>query len=160
MQAQEEKVQILVAIHSSLPAVTEKATLLCAAGVLNPDTATITGADTSSSQETGTSTRGNPSGSQDLLGGSGTTTSLDHSRLPATPGSANQLPYRQWHGLSIWSWGREGLQEQLWRELNEVHPPPSDIQGMTCNASIGVSYRDLVPMSRLFATQVPMSERN
>ena len=56
MQAQEEKVQILVAIHTSLPAITKKATLLWPEEVPNPDAAVITVAVTSSLEEAGTST--------------------------------------------------------------------------------------------------------
>ena len=58
LQAQEEKIQILVAIPASLPAIAEKATLLWIAGVPNPDVAIITGATTNSSEEHGTSTEG------------------------------------------------------------------------------------------------------
>ena len=49
--AQEEKVQIFVAIHTSLPAITEKATLLQAAGVVNLDATIITGAASNSSED-------------------------------------------------------------------------------------------------------------
>ena len=56
--AQEEKVQILVAICASLPAIAKKATLLQAAGVPNLDPAIITGVATSSSEGPGTSTGG------------------------------------------------------------------------------------------------------
>ena len=62
IQAQEEKVQILVAIHASLPAIAEKAALLWAARVPDLDAAIIMGEATSSSQEPGTSTGGNPQG--------------------------------------------------------------------------------------------------
>ena len=71
---------VLVAINASLPVIAEKAALLQAAGVPDPDTAIITGEAPSSSEEPGTSTGGgNSPGSQDLHRGSGTTISLDHS---------------------------------------------------------------------------------
>ena len=87
VQAQEEKVQILAAIHASLLAITEKATLLWAA-VPNLDAPIITGAATNSSEEPGTSTGGNSPGSQDLHGDFSTTNLLDHPRLSAPPESA------------------------------------------------------------------------
>ena len=69
MLAQEEKVQILVAICASLLAITEKATLLQAAGVPSSDTATITEAATSSSEGLGTSTGGiTPQGPRTFVG--------------------------------------------------------------------------------------------
>ena len=52
---QEEKVQILAAIHASLLANAEKAVLLWAVGVPDLDAAIITGAAPSSSVEPGTS---------------------------------------------------------------------------------------------------------
>ena len=58
MQAQEEKVEILVAIHASLPTIAETAAILPAAEVPNPDIAIITGAATSSSEKPGTFTFG------------------------------------------------------------------------------------------------------
>ena len=51
----QEKVQILVAIHASLPVIAEKAALLWAAGVPKRDAAVIMAATTSSSGEPGTS---------------------------------------------------------------------------------------------------------
>ena len=94
MWAHEEKVQILVAICASLPAIAEKATPLWAAGVPDPDAAIITGAwPLSSSEESGTSTGGNSPGSQDLHGGSGTTTLPDHPEPSTPPCSASQLPH-------------------------------------------------------------------
>ena len=59
VQAQEEKVEILVAIHTSLLTITEKVTLIQAAGVPNLDITIITGSATISSEEPGTSTGGN-----------------------------------------------------------------------------------------------------
>ena len=53
MQAQEEKVQILVAISASLPAIAKKDTLLWVPGVPDPDASIITGAANSSSEEPG-----------------------------------------------------------------------------------------------------------
>ena len=44
------------------------------------------------------------------------------------------------------------------RELNEVHPPSSDFLDVSHNHSMRVAYRDLVPMTRLFSTQLPISE--
>ena len=57
MWAQEEKVQILVAIHASLPAIAEKATLLLVAGVPALYAAIIT-VEATSSEEPETSTGG------------------------------------------------------------------------------------------------------
>ena len=69
MQAQEEKGQIQVAICASLLAVAEKATLLWAAGVPNLDTAIITEATTSSSEEPETSNGGiTPQGPRIFMG--------------------------------------------------------------------------------------------
>ena len=42
------------------------------------------------------------------------------------------------------------------REFNGVHSPPSSFQDMSCNPSMRVAYRDLVPMTRLFSTQLPI----
>ena len=76
MQAQEEKVQSLVAIHVCLLAVAEKGVLLWAAGVPDSDVATITEAATSLPEEPGTSTGEiTPQGPQ----ASGTPISPDHS---------------------------------------------------------------------------------
>ena len=55
MQAQEKKLWILVPIATSLPAIIEKAALLQAAGVPDPDASIITRAATSLSEEPGTS---------------------------------------------------------------------------------------------------------
>ena len=46
------------------------------------------------------------------------------------------------------------------RKLNEVHPPPSDFQDMNHNPSMMVSYRDLVPMTTLFSTCLPIYKGN
>ena len=43
LQAQEEKDQILVAIHASLPAIAKEATLLWAACIPDPDATIISG---------------------------------------------------------------------------------------------------------------------
>ena len=56
MWAQEEKIQILVAIHASLPVIAEEVALLQAAGVPELDAAIITGAATSFPGELGTTT--------------------------------------------------------------------------------------------------------
>ena len=91
----QEKVQILVAIHASLPAISEKAALLWAAGVPNSDAAIITGAATSSSERPRTPTRGiTPQGPRTLTG----VPAPPPCRSPqtfCTPESAGQLP----HGL-------------------------------------------------------------
>ena len=58
MQAQEKKVQILMVIHSSPPAVAEEATLLLATIVPYLDAAIISGTATGSSKEPGISTGG------------------------------------------------------------------------------------------------------
>ena len=58
MLAQEEKIQILVAIHSSLPVITKETTLFWAAGVPDLDVTILMGATTSLSGEPGTSTGG------------------------------------------------------------------------------------------------------
>ena len=69
MQAPEEKVPILAAIHASLLVVSEKATLLHAAGVPNSDVAIITEAATSSSEGSGMSTgRITPQSPQTFVG--------------------------------------------------------------------------------------------
>ena len=44
------------------------------------------------------------------------------------------------------------------RELNEVHPSPSDFQDVIHNSSMRIAYTDLVPMTRLFSTWLPISE--
>ena len=44
------------------------------------------------------------------------------------------------------------------RELNEDHLPPSDLQDVRNNPSMSVTYRDLVPMTRLFSSWLPISE--
>ena len=69
MWVQEKKVQILVAIHTSLPVAAEEATLLQAAGVSDPETTIIPGVTTSSSGEPGTTTGGiTPQGPRTCIG--------------------------------------------------------------------------------------------
>ena len=124
VQVQEEKVQILEAIHASLPAITEKAAILWAAGVPNPDAAIINGAVTGLSVESGTCTEGNSPWSQDLHRGSGTTTLLDHPRLSVPLNlQANCLIADDLDSASKAEVGSdsEGSSE---REFNEVCPPP------------------------------------
>ena len=105
MQAQEEKVQILAAINTSLPTITKKATLLQVVGVPNHDASVIIEA----------ATGGKPLGSQDLHKGSSTSASLNKPRLPAPLGSAIWLPHSQWYRLSIWSCSGKQLQEWFWK---------------------------------------------
>ena len=71
MWAQEEKVQILVAICASLLAISEKVTLLWPAGVPNSDAAIITETATSSPEGPRTPTgRITPQGSRTFVGAS------------------------------------------------------------------------------------------
>ena len=145
MQEKEEKVEILVAMCTSLPTITKKAALLWAEGVLNPDAAIIPGVASSSSEEPGTSTRGNPPGSQDLCGGFSTTTSPDPSdflhplHLPADCLIAGDLDSAS--KAEVESNSKSGSE----RELNKACPPPSDFQDVSHNPSMRVAYRDLVP---------------
>ena len=92
---QEEKVQILAAIHAGLSIIAEEATLLLCAGVPDLDAPIITRATTSSSGEPGTSTgRVTPQGPR-IIGAPA---------LPPhwiTPSSASQLPHSQGLGLSV-----------------------------------------------------------
>ena len=53
---------------------------------------------------------------------------------------------------------RSDFESGFERELNEVHPPPSDFQDVSCNPSMRLTYRDLVPMTRFFSTWLPISE--
>ena len=154
---QEEKVQILAAICASLPAVTEKAGLLQTAGLPNLDDTIITWVAASSQEEPGTSNRGQTPGFQDLCGGSApphwiTTAFLHPLALPANCFIASDLDSASEAEAGSDSKGSSG------RELNEVHPPPSDFQDVRCIPPMRVAYRDLVPMTRLFSTQLPISE--
>ena len=138
MQAQEEKVQILVDICTSLPAITEKATLLWAARVPDPDAAITAGAATNSSEEPGTSTGGDLPGSQDLHGGSSTTTSPDNPRLSAPLDlQADCLIASDLDLMSEAEVGRESDSSSE-RELNKVCPPPSNFQDTSHNPSMRV----------------------
>ena len=159
IQAQEEKVHILVAICTSLPAIAEKATLVQAAGVPLSDAVFITGAATSSSEEPGTSTGGVtpqcPRTFMGVLAPSPHQITLDFLQplnLPADclmacdPDSVPEAEAGSHSGSSCR------------REFNEVHPPPSDCQDVSHNPLMRIAYRDLVPMTRLFSTCLPISE--
>ena len=161
MWAQEEKVQILEAIHASLPVVAEKATLLQAAGVPNLDATIITGEAPNSSEGPGTSTSGvAPQGLRTFVGALAppphqiTSDFVDPLNLPANCLMARDLD--QASEVEAGSNSRSSSE----KELNEVHPPPSDFQDVNHNSSIRVAYRDLVPMTRLFSTWLPISEGN
>ena len=96
--------------------------------------------------------------SQELHGGSGTTTLLDYPRLSAPLGlPADCLIASDLDSASEAEVERD-FQSSSERELNEVHPPSSYFQDMTHNPSMRVAYRDLVPMTRLFSTQLPICE--
>ena len=76
-------------------------------------------------------------------------------RLSAPPESAGWLPHGLCPGLSIQSRGGDDSGSSSERELNDVCP-----QDMSHNALMRVVYRDLVPMTRLFSTWLPISEGN
>ena len=50
------------------------------------------------------------------------------------------------------------LESGFERELIKVCPHPCDFQDISCNSSMRVGYRDLVPMTRLLSTWLPISE--
>ena len=102
--------------------------------------------------------RGNPPGSQDLCGGSSTTTSPVYSKLSDPLDlTANCLTASDLDLVFEVEVGSDfgGSSE---RELNEVCPPPSNFKDVICNPSMRVSYRELVPLIRLFSTLFPISK--
>ena len=68
-------------------------------------------------------------------------------------GSASWLPCSQWLRLSIQYQDGEWLLPWLWEVAWQNSPPPSDFQDMSQNPSLRV-----VPMTRSFPTQLPISE--
>ena len=92
-------------------------------------------------------------GFKDLHGGSGTTAL----GLSAPPESASWLPCGLWPGLSIWSRSREQLWEELREEAQWSFPCTLDFQDVSHNPSNWDSLWDLVPMTRLISTWLPIS---
>ena len=159
VQAKEEKVQILVAIHASLLAIAQQTTLLWAAGVPNLDAVIITGAATSSSEEYGTSTgRITPQGPRTFmvaLAPPPCWITLDF--LHPLNLLANCFMACDLDSTSKTEAGSDsGCSSE--RELNDVCCPPSNSQDVSCNPSMRIAYRDLVPMTRLFSTRLLISE--
>ena len=124
MWVQEEKVKILVAIHSSLPVIAKEAALLL--GVKSSQTGCCNHHWGDHQLLRGTwdlHWRNNSSRSLDLRG-SGTTT------LPrCPPDCVTQLPHSQWLGLSIWYWDGQQLLQWLWEGASKVYPPTLGFSG-------------------------------
>ena len=140
-------------------AVTEKATLLQAAEVPDLDAAIITGVATSSLEEPGTFTGAvTPQGSRTFIGALAppphwiTSDFLHPLSLPAYCLIAGDLV-----SVSEVEVGSDS-ENSFEREPNEVHPPPSNFQDVNHKSLMRVAYRDPVPMTRLFSSQLPISE--
>ena len=129
MQAQEEKVQILVAISTSLPAIAEKATLLQAAGVPNPDNSIITRQPLACQRNLGHPLGGTPQGPRTFVGASVppphqiTPDFLHPLDLPA-----NCLVVSDTDSASIAEAGSDSKNGSE-RECNDICPPPFQHSG-------------------------------
>ena len=76
-------------------------------------------------------------------------TLLDHHWLSAPPSFASWMPLSDEDlvsGTEVESCSSKSSR----REPDVVHPPPSDFQDMCWNPWLHVTYKDLVPMTRLF----------
>ena len=158
MWAQEEKIQILMAIHASLPVIAEEVALLQVAGVPEPDATIITGAATSSVEKPRTSTGGiTPQGPR-IIGDLSLTPhhiTSDFLHLLVLP--ADCLSASIWD-LAFNTGTESDSSNGSCREPSKVHPPPLDFQDMSHNPSLRVACRDLVLMTQLFTAQLPTAE--
>ena len=144
---------------ASLPIMAEEATLLWAAGVPNPDATVIAGVTTSSSEDPGTSTGGiTPKGPRICIGVPAPPPCwITHDFLHPLALPADFLTASDWDSASNTKLESNSSNHSR-REHSKSLPPPSDFQDVSQNPSLGVAYRDLVPMIRLLPTWLPISE--
>ena len=158
MWAHETKVKILVAIWASLPVVAEEVVLLCITVVPNLDGPIIMGATTSSPGEPGTSTGDITPQGCSIIGG------LALSFHQITPDLLHSLALPVNHLLaSDWDSACDTKTESnsfngSGRETGEICSHPQMSSGCEPDLSLRVAYRGLVPMTKLFTSQLPIAE--